>query len=69
MRDFYKYIVPSGLYFNFFPIVYTAGRARTPIDLLPKDIELMERLLVVGLYNQKYPMGYSAQDGGIRFNE
>lgn len=45
--------------FPSFDIEYKYWYARTPSDLLPSDIELMARLLVVGMYQRDYPMWYS----------
>jgi hypothetical protein len=56
IRNLHQYFVP--VYFDYVTIKYTYWYVRSP-DELPKDIELLERLLVQWLYNEKYPMGYS----------
>jgi len=58
IRDLHRYFTP--VFFDYTTIEYTYWYERTPVDLLPPDIELLARLLVQWLYNEKYPMWYSS---------
>lgn len=63
VRNLHQFFNPT--YFDYMTIKYTYGYDRTPwSDTLPDDIELMARLLVIGLYNEKYPMGYKENTSG-----
>lgn len=73
IRNINEYI--STMYFPYLTIKYTCGFVRynawPPVveETLPADIELMARLLIAGLYHQKYPMWYLASANGIQASE
>jgi len=67
MTDLYNYTLE--LKFPYFEIEYVGWFERwdwnTKEDELPAEIELMARLLVVGLYTEKYPVWYGATVNGV----
>lgn len=69
IRDIFGYLnsnlqTSNVLYFQFFSVKYKAWFA-----VIPSDVEMMSRLLVCGLYHEKFPMGYMAQTDGITSSE
>jgi len=57
IRNLHQYFTPT--FFDYTTIKYTYWYVRSP-DALPPEIELMARLMVIWLYNERYPMWYTA---------
>lgn len=59
IKDFVSSL-PSDQEFSSLDVEYVYWYDRTPTDLLPANVELMTRLLVVGEYTFMYPTWYNA---------